>query len=127
MDFVTMRRKHIQWNIQQNPTLITIHRKGKIEKDGAFEAVDKTLVPITVRIFQKGKYRLSEESDLAGTKQEDISYGMLADYQADIQAGPNVKDEFDVPNLGRFYIESINPQVVQGQIVGYQADLVRVK
>jgi hypothetical protein len=65
-------------------------------------------------------------STLAGTKQVDKGWGLLADYQADLRAGTNVKDEFDVLGLGHFVVIAIYPQVVQGQLVGYQADLEKV-
>nr|BDD46412.1 hypothetical protein 1 [Bacillales bacterium] len=51
---------------------------------------------------------------------------MLADYQADICASPNCTDEFEVQGLGKFIVAAVYPQMSQGLIVGYQADLEKV-
>jgi len=65
-------------------------------------------------------------SNLAGTKQLDKSWGMLAGYTASLMAGPNVKDEFDVAGIGHFVIKGVIPQMVGGQVAGYQADIEKV-
>jgi len=126
MDLVSLRRQNILWAIQQNPTEITIQRTEKVDMGGYFDEQTSTLNPFTVRIFQRGSRIPQEVSTLAGTKQVDKGWGMLADYQTDIKAGPNVLDEFDVPDLGHFQVVAVYPQVVQGEIVGYQADLEKV-
>lgn len=126
MDMVSIRRQHVAWNIQQNPTTITVQRTEKVDRGGCFDEVTTQRGPFTVRIFQQASRIPQEISTLAGTKQVDTKWGMVADYQADLRAGPNVKDEFDVP-LGHFLVVAIYPQVVLGQVVGYQADLERVK
>jgi hypothetical protein len=126
MDLVSLRRQHIIWAIQQNPTEITIQRTKKVDMGGYFDEVKSEHGPYTVRIFMEGMRIPREVSTLAGTKQVDKGWGMLADYQADIKDGANVQDEFDVPGLGHFRILAVYPQVVQGQIVGYQADLEKV-
>jgi hypothetical protein len=126
MDMVSLRRQHVAWNIQQNPITITIRRTEKVDMGGYFDEVTSQHGPFTVRIFQEASRIPQEISTLAGTKQVDKSWGLLADYKADIQAGPNVKDEFDVPGLGHFRVVVVYQQVVQGQVVGYQADLERV-
>jgi len=51
---------------------------------------------------------------------------LLADHEAEIKAGTNVLDEFEVTDLGKFQVLAVYPQIVQGQIVGYQADLEKV-
>ncbi|WP_136604664.1 hypothetical protein [Paenibacillus dokdonensis] len=125
-DFVTMRRKHIAWNISQNPTTVTIHRKEKIRKGGGYEEVESDLRPATIRIFITRSQISQNVSVLAGTKQTDKMYSLLADEYADIQAGPNVTDRFTA--IGEtFEIISVQLKVVQGVVVGYQADLERVK
>lgn len=112
--------------IAENPTDITVRRTEKVDMGGYFDEVTSEHGPFTVRIFQQGSRIPQEISTLAGTKQVDKGWGMLADYQADIKAGPNVVDEFDVPGLGHFRVVAVYPQVVQGQLVGYQADLEKV-
>ncbi|MBO8169343.1 MAG: hypothetical protein H0Z35_09200 [Thermoanaerobacteraceae bacterium] len=126
MDLVALRRQHITWTIQQNPVEITVQRTEKVDMGGYFKEQPSTVGPLTVRIFPQGNRIPQEISTLAGTKQVDKSWGLLADYQADIKAGPNVQDEFDVPGLGHFRVIAVYPQVVQGQLVGYQADLEKV-
>lgn len=126
MNLAEFRRQLVLWNIQQNPTEITIQRTEKIEQDGGLKEVSSTIGPLTVRIFPQGSRIPQEISTLAGTKQVDKGWGMLADYQAGIKAGPNVVDEFDVPGLGHFRVVAVYPQMVQGQVVGYQADLEKV-
>lgn len=127
MDLVNLRKQHIQWNIARNPTSITIHRTEKVDAGGYFDEVKSTKGPYTVRIFVTSSSIPipSTVATLAGTKQIDKSYGLLADYQADIKAGPNVLDEFDAP-AGHFIIKAVYPQYVQGEIVGFQADLEKV-
>ncbi|AEE95780.1 hypothetical protein [Mahella australiensis] len=125
MDLVNIRRQHVTWAIEQNPTVITIKRTEKIDAGGYFEEVISNIGPVTVRIFQAGTSIPQDISTLAGTKQIDKSYGLLAGYSADIKACPNVLDEFDAP-AGHFIIKAVYPQYVQGQIAGYQADLEKV-
>ena len=126
MDLVSLRRQHVAWAIQQNPVTITVQRTEKVDMGGYFGEVTSQRGPYTIRIFQQGMGIPQEVASLAGTKQVDKGWGLLADYNADFRAGPNVKDEFDVPGLGHFLVIAVYPQMVQGQIVGYQADLEKV-
>lgn len=125
MDNITHRRQQIQWNIRQNPTVITINRTEKIKTEGHF-AENKSLVgPFTVRIFKQKSQAPKIQSELAGTMQNDNSWGLLADYQADIRSGSMVLDEFDCP-LGHYQVGGVTPQILKGVIMGYQADLIRL-
>jgi len=126
MDLVALRRQHTKWAIQQNPTTITIHRTEKIDMGGYFEEIESEVGPFVVRIYQYGTWMPREVSTLAGTKQVDRTWGMLMDYKADVKAGPNVLDEFGVPGLGKFQVLEVYPQVVKGELVGYQAALEKV-
>jgi len=126
MDLVALRRRHTKWAIQQNPTTITIHRTEKIDVGGYFEEVESEAGPFVVRIYQYGTWVPQEVSTLAGTKQVDRTWGMLMDYEADIKAGSNVLDEFEVPGLGKFQVMEVYPQKVKGKIVGYQVALEKV-
>lgn len=126
MDIVTLRRQHTKWAIQQNPVEITIQRTEKVDMGGYFDEVESEHSPYTVRIFQKGSRIPQEVSTLAGTKQVEAAWGLLADHEAEIKAGTNVLDEFEVTDLGKFQVLAVYPQIVQGQIVGYQADLEKV-
>ncbi|NQS75246.1 MAG: hypothetical protein HQP61_02205 [Peptococcaceae bacterium] len=126
MDLVSLRQQHTTWAIQQNPTIIIVNRTEKIDKGGYFEEIKSEAGPFTVRIFTQGTQVLQGVSTLAGTKQLDKTWGMLADWQADIKAGPNVLDEFDVPGLGSFQVVGVFPQKMNGSLVGYQVALEKV-
>lgn len=126
MDLVALRRQHTKWAIEQNPTTITIHRTEKIDAGGYFEEIESEVGPFTVRIYQYGTWVPQEVSTLAGTKQVDRTWGMLMDYEADVKAGSNVLDEFEVPGLGKFQVLGVYPQVVKGELVGYQVALEKV-
>lgn len=125
MDPVTARRKNVAWTIRQNPTQITINRTEKAKSGGGFEEKTTILNPITVRIFMQATREPQTISSLAGTKQVDKKWGLLADYLADIKEGPNVRDEFDAPE-GHFVIKAVSPQYVQNQLVALQCDLEKV-
>ena len=126
MDLVALRRQHITWAIQQNPVKIIIQRTEKIEAGGGFEEKESEVGPFTVRIYQQGALIPQEVSTLAGTKQVDRTWGMLMDHEADIKAGPNVLDEFEVAGIGKFQVLEVYPQVIKGELVGYQAVLEKV-
>ena len=79
-----------------------------------------------MRIYQYGTWVPQEVSTLAGTKQVDRTWGMLMDHEADVKAGSNVLDEFEVPGLGKFQVLEVYPQVVKGELVGYQVALEKV-
>ena len=127
MDLVTLRRQHTKWAIQQNPVKIIIHRTEKIDMGGYFEEVESEVGPFVVRIYQYGTQVPQEVSTLAGTKQVDRTWGMLMDYEADVKAGSNVLDEFEVANIGKFQVLEVYPQVVKGELVGYQVTLEKVR
>jgi len=126
MDLVTLRRQHTKWAIQQNPTTIIIHRTEKIDIGGYFEEVESEVGPFVVRIYQYSTWIPQDVSTLAGTKQVNRTWGMLMDHEADVKAGPNVLDEFEVPGMGRFQVLEVYPQVVKDELVGYQVALEKV-
>ena len=126
MDLVALRRQHTKWTIQQNPVKIIIHRTEKMDKGGYFEEIESEHGPYTVRIFQRGMQIPMEISTLGGAKQTDRGWGLLTGHEAEIKAGTNVLDEFEVDGLGKFQVLAVYLQLVQGQIVGYQADLEKV-
>jgi len=125
MDLAAIRRRHIKWSISQHPTNISIHRVGKVRSGGGYEETDKTLPPITVRIFMDRNIIASIDSKTVGTKQTDAIFSLLADELADIKADVSTTDSFTA--FGQlFRIADVRPQVISGQIVGYQAALERV-
>jgi hypothetical protein len=112
--------------ISENPVQITIHRTTKEEKDGGFKEHKSNVGPFTVRVYQQKAVNSQESSALVGTKYVSKSWGLLTDYQADVQATPDIRDEFDVEDIGHFRILAVYPQKIQGEIWGYQADLEKV-
>lgn len=123
MDLVTLRRENTLWSIQQNPSVIQITRTEKVETEGHFEEVTSLIGPFTVRVFKKGLGQPKEVSSLGGTGKTDSGWALIADWQADLKAGTNVKDRFEIPGVGSFTIASVIPQRIAGEVTGYQADL----
>lgn len=126
MDFIALRRAHIDWNIQQNPTTITINRTEKQKVGGGFNETETTHGPFVVRIVSKSSKSGKEVSTLAGTKQVSTTWSMLADSNSDIRSGSNVKDEFEAIGLGYFLVIAVRNQIVKDVTVGYQVDLERL-
>ncbi|MEK4025788.1 hypothetical protein [Sporosarcina sp. FSL W7-1283] len=121
---IDLRRKNTQWNIGQNPIEIMINRREKVNMGGYMDEVESVTGPFVVRIFSSGGSP-QEITTLAGQKQVDRHFGLLADYQADIQAGTLVTDEFEAMGM-KFQVKAIYPQTIAGEIVGYQGELERV-
>ncbi len=112
--------------IAENPVQITIRRTTKVAEGGGFNEHASNVGPFTVRVYQQKAVNSQETSALVGTKYVSKSWGLLTDYQADVQASPTIKDEFDVADVGRFVVKAVYPQKIQGEIWGYQADLEKV-
>lgn len=126
MDLATLRRQHIAWVIAQNLTTVTIQRTEKVDRGGYFDEIKSQHGPVKVRIFPGSSQNQHDVAGLAGTKQVDRGWVLLADHHADLRAGSNLKDEFDVPGVGHFLVKAVYPQIIQGQTVGVQADLEKV-
>jgi hypothetical protein len=123
----TLRTTRVR-GIEQNPVTVTIQRTEKLQQDGAWKKVDSTVGPLTVRIYSAGRGRRSVQSvDVPAVRQVDEAWGLHADWQADLRAGPNVTDEFDAPGHGRFRIKTVRPDTTSGQVYGYTAVLEKVQ
>jgi len=105
---------------------IIITRKEKVETEGRFAENTSQVGPFTVRVFQANDRDVKTDTHLVGTRMIDAGWGLLADWQADLRAGPNVRDEFELPGLGVFVVKAVYPQRVLGQVAGYQAELEKV-
>jgi hypothetical protein len=125
MNLIDMRRKHTKWSIQQNPSTIMIHRIEKKKMKGYIEEVENDVGPFVVRIFVSKSSSSQTVTTLAGDKQVDRYFGLLADHKADIQAGTNVKDEFEANGM-KFLVKGVYPQTIKNEIVGYQCEIERV-
>ena len=122
---VKMRRKNTQWSINQNPTIITINRTMKKKAQGYIDDKNIDVGPFVVRIFNSGSSSPQLVTTLAGEKQTDTYFGLLADFKVDIQASSTVKDEFEVDGI-RYLVKAIYPQKINSEVVGYQGELERV-
>lgn len=125
MNFVDMRRNHTKWSIEQNPVEIMINRTERIDKGGYFDEKESPIGPFVVRIYSAKSSSPQTVSTLAGEKQIDNYFGLLADHEVDIQASATVKDEFEAVGM-MFEVKAVYPQRIQGQVVGYQCELERV-
>ena len=125
MNLVEMRRTHTRFSIDQNPMEITVNRIEKKNMGGYYDEVKSVEGPFIVRIFISSSGSPQKITTLAGEKQVDRYFGLLADFEADIQAGTNVKDEFEAMGM-KFLVKAIYPQMINSQIVGYQGELERV-
>lgn len=113
--------------IAENPVQVTVSRTERVEQNGAFAEVKSQHGPYTVRLFQSQSLRSAREvTATPGTKQTDTRWGLAADESADLRAGPDVTDEFEVVGIGIFRVVAVYPLVLAGVIYGYQADLERV-
>lgn len=123
-NIIAMRRKHTQWSIERNPVTITVNRREKVNMGGYMDEVESIAGPFIVRVFTSGGSP-QEITTLAGQKQVDRHFSLLADYQTDIRAGTLVTDEFEAQGM-MFQVKAIYPQTVAGKVVGYQGELERV-
>lgn len=126
ISLIEMRRKHTKWSIEQNPVEIVIKRTEKKDMGGFFEDLEETLPPQTVRIFSSKANSRQTITTLAGQKQVDRYFGLLADFEADIKADTHTKDEFEAHGM-HFVVKAVFPQTINGEIVGYHCELERVK
>jgi len=118
------RKQDIINSIEENPTEITINSSTRKVIDGAWK-IEKGTKTLKVRIFQQKNTEVSSISDIKGTADISKKYGMLADYLADLRDVSEEKIKFDSP-YGKMEIIAAYPQIVQGEICGYQCELKRV-
>lgn len=121
-----LRRAQLE-AIRENPVEITIQRTTKAsDATGGLSETVRTVGPITVRVAMQKTVDSRTLSGTVGTKITNPTWGLIADHEADLQAGTEVKDEFDVEGLGHFVITAVRPWKVLGDVIGYQADLEKV-
>lgn len=126
---VEQRVKDIAWAISQNPVTVTIERKERALTDGHFVETVREVGSYTVRIFlnRRNKPSPSETSDIGGRTVRTTSFSMLCDASVDVKKEPNITDYVNVPLLGKMEVDNVTPLIVNGQVVGYQVDLVGVE
>lgn len=118
------RKQDILDTIEENPVDITIDMATRTIVDGAWKVTDGTK-DLRVRIFQQKNPEVAIISDVKGTADTTKKYGMLADYLASLKDVSEEKIVFDSP-YGKMEVLAIYPQIVRGEICGYQCDLKRV-
>ena len=118
------RKQDIINTIEENPTEITISVSTRKIVDGAW-SIDDSDRTLTVRIFQQKNPEVSVISDTKGTADTSKKYGMLADHTADLTDLSEERIEFGSP-YGKMEVLAIYPQVVKGEVCGYQCELKRV-
>ena len=124
---VEQRVKDIAWAISQNPVTVTIERKERALTDGHFVETVREVGSYTVRIFLTRRSKPSETSDIGGRTVQTTSFSMLCDASVDVKKEPNITDYVNVPLLGKMEVDNVTPLIVNGQVVGYQVDLVGVE
>ncbi|MFU0784300.1 hypothetical protein [Clostridium sp.] len=120
------RKKDIRWSIDQNPTEISFTKTVKRVVDGHFE---ETTEPVTlvVRIFPQKTYdsSINVSTSTIGTSYQNTAYGMLADSEADLSIDSKSSIEFDC-SYGHMKVKNVYPQIVNGEICGYDCGLEKV-
>lgn len=118
------RKSDILNNISLNPTEITIKQVVKIEKDGYFDEEEKETM-LTVRIYHQKHPEMITSSDTIGTSYSTRRYGMLVDHTAILEVDSKNAVEFNCL-YGRMKLTAVYPQIIKGEICGYQCDLERI-
>ncbi len=121
-------RRAQQAMIAQNPSTITITRTRLTPQAGGLLPATSTVGPLLVRVYQ-GELRAQDVLGTvapAGIQQRNTGWGLLAPWDADLAADPDVTDTFSVAGLGQFRIQEVYPQRFAGQAWGLRAALERV-
>ncbi|PRR85968.1 hypothetical protein [Clostridium luticellarii] len=120
------RKKDIKWSIDQNPIEISFTKTIKKLVNGHLEEI-KDDVTLTVRIFPQKTYdsSINVSTSTIGTSYQNTAYGMLADSEADLSIDSKSSIEFDC-SYGHMKIKNVYPQIVNGEICGYDCGLEKV-
>lgn len=118
------RKADIIKSISLNPTEITIKQVNKTIEDGAFKEEEKESI-LTVRIYHQQRNDIQISSNTIGTVYKSKGYGMLVDSTADLQVNPKSAIEFECM-CGHMKILAVHPQVIKGELCGYQVDLEKI-
>lgn len=118
------RKADIIKSISLNPTEIKIKQVVKVLKEGYFDEEEKESI-LTVRIYQQQKSNMQISSNTIGTMYKSKSYGMLADFEANLKVNPKSAIEFD-SIYGRMKITAVYPQRIKDELCGYQVDLEKI-
>lgn len=118
------RKQDILRSINSNPIIITIKYTEKVEVDGAYEEIETTQ-ELTVRIYNQKSSEAKKTSDTIGTSYTVRRFGMLIDHTVTLDVDSRKSIKFNCI-YGNLKIVAIYPQIVKGEICGYQCDLERI-
>ena len=118
------RKANILKSISLNPTEIKIKQTVKVLKGGYFEEEEKETV-LTVRIYHQKHPEMTTSSNTIGTVYTTRRYGMLVDHTGTLEVDSKNTIEFD-SIYGHMKITAVYPQIIKGEICGYQCDLERI-
>lgn len=118
------RKADILRSISLNPTEIKIKKVLKVEKEGYFDEEEKETILI-VRIYHQKHPEMITSSNTIGTSYSTRRYGMLVDHAVTLEVDSKNAIEFDCL-YGHMKITAVYPQIIKGEICGYQCDLERI-
>lgn len=118
------RKADILRSISLNPTEIKIKKVLKVEKEGYFDEEEKETTLI-VKIYHQKHPEMTTSSNTIGTSYSTRRYGMLVDHAVTLEVDSKNAIEFDCL-YGHMKITAVYPQIIKGEICGYQCDLERI-
>lgn len=118
------RKQNIIDTINKNPTKIIIIQTEEVLKGGHLDQ-QQIKKELKIRIYHQKHPEVSVLSDKKGIYHSSRRYGMLVDYTADIKVDSRQSIEFDTA-YGTMKVTAVYPQIVQGEVCGYQCDLERM-
>ncbi|BDR81025.1 hypothetical protein [Clostridium tetani] len=118
------RKADILKNISLNPIEIKIKQVIKIEREGYFDEEEKETT-LTVKIYHQKHPEMITSSNTIGTAYTTRRYGMLVDHTATLEVDSRNAIEFTCL-YGRMKITAVYPQIIKGELCGYQCDLERI-
>lgn len=118
------RKVDILKSISINPIEIKIKQVVKVLKDGYFDEEEKE-TKLIVRIYHQKHPEMITSSNTIGTSYSTRRYGMLVDHTAILEVDSKNAIEFDCL-YGHMEITAVYPQIIKGDLCGYQCDLERI-
>lgn len=118
------RKADIIKSISLNPAEIKIKQIVKVLKEGYFDEEERENT-LTVRIYHQQKSDIQITSNTIGTVYKAKRYGMLVDSTVDFEISSKSSIEFDCI-YGHMKIIAVYPQIIKGELCGYQVDLEKI-
>ncbi len=95
--------------IDRNPTIVTINRSVFSASSGGRTETESTVGPISLALYNNVVRTAPKASDISrdAVKYDKVEWSAIAKKDADIRAGANVIDTFEVANVGTFRVHTI--------------------